>query len=278
MRHIRLALLVLLAPVAVLAYDPGSAVFDAGGGGGASIGDGVTSGTGDILNAYDYANPTALTGDSALNVGTSIQGGTHASPFATTAARLIGGPLVLSGGIGTTGCSAVAGAACAGDTVTVTVTDTTGTALAGVVLTDGGNWTHSDTAATNATNLAAAITAHASLSPYVTASASTAAMGIAVKPGKAIALTIATSDAACCTVVNGADGVVLVPPGTAAAPGWAFANDTDNGMYMTTTANRVGFVNGGAEAGYYEGGNWTFTGSMTGSGNVRAHKPWLGQS
>jgi hypothetical protein len=253
--------LVLLAPVAVLAYDPGSAVFDAGGGGGASIGDGVTSGTGDVLSSFDYDNPALLTGDVAPVSRYGALGG-GASPFAVTAASQVGANSTWRGGCGTTNIKCVSAAGVVDDTTTVTLSGYTSagaawtqTFAADATDDDATDWVPGATEATCATNLAAVIDAGTVSGLYVdaaTGGVGAAFVGIQLKPGaNAGCPTIATNAAVGVLLpVNGADGGVGFQDGTAAAPSITFSGDSDTGIFRSA-ANTLSITYNGIQ-------RWTF--------------------
>lgn len=210
------------AGVAV-AYDPGSFNYDAGGGG-ASLGDGVTSATGTILPAgQSIDNATRLVGDSQGVAAFGDLGGSS-SPVATTADKQVGAATIFRGGLGTTGLQTLVHANCAvGDAYTITGKDAAGNAITGglgggiIDITAGGNWTLGANNTEDAANAAAAVNANVYAAGYIYAISSGAHFGVGAVGGKVTDLTIALKTegggGACGTVVNGADGQILLNVG-----------------------------------------------------------------
>ena len=181
-----------------------------------------TGGTwsGDIdLNDNDITNGTLLTGDVAP-VGASVGVGGNASPYATTAASLIGAPTIVAGGLGTTNTKIIDYTVCGGKWVTVSGVSSKGVAWT-ETYTEGAaaplGWAAATSNAVTATNLAATVDAGAIASLYLDAAAGGAGgvfVGLQVKPGTTQGgLTIATNQATCDTVLNGADGGLLITAG-----------------------------------------------------------------
>lgn len=130
-------------------------------------------------------------------------------------------------------------AATAADTVTATCN---GTALA--ALADGTAWVTcvGDTDAACATKVAAALDAQAgACADYVAVGDTVYAQPFSCST---YALDHAASDAAYLAANNGTDGIVLVPPGTAAAPGLAFIGDPNNGFYRSAADHFAISTNG----------------------------------
>ena len=159
--------------------------------------------------------------------------------------------------------------AVAGDTVTITTVDNTGTVTNSVFTesaTPGANEFDAVTSnAVTATNLAAAIN-NAAIG--VTAAASSAQVQLSLKPNTAI-VTLAESRAAFTTVSHGTAGQMLNRLGAAATPAYSFAGDPDTGMY-SSAANTLDWAAGGVQrmtlgsTGTLQATRWTSLGSTTG--------------
>ena len=212
MRRITVPLLIfgLAVCLAAIANAQVPLIVQSMGGGGSSIGDGSTAATGDILTGgFDVVNNVALTGDNG-GVGATERLGGSSSPFATTAAKKIGGPSVYGGGFGTKN-GTLTHANCATSAIIVNGIATDGVTTWTQTFTFGTNVTYGANCTEDATNLAAAITAGATSGLYVTATSVGCVVGLAAKPGMNSYMNM-TGDAAgtCMAEVNGQDGPVRI--------------------------------------------------------------------
>lgn len=126
--------------------------------------------------------------------------------YSQASTNTTGGPLILAGGLGAKKFTIVTFGSTGGKTVTLTVNNVSTT------LTEGTDWTCVGTSNnTCASNLATAINANGTLGSKLTATASSAVVGIDRKAGGNVyALTLATNAGAPLTATNGTDGATAL--------------------------------------------------------------------
>jgi len=188
--------------------------------GATTLGTSTTLG-GDLFTAgYDVANNVALTGDNGGAAAMLSLGG-NSSPFATTAAKKIGGATEIRGGLGTKNAT-LTRANCGTATITIGWTNTDGVAVTQPFI-EATHWARGATDTDSAVALAAAITAGTggASTPvgHTTAESMSATnvagvVGLVPTPGKLLSLTF-TGDGVgtCAAEVDGADGVIYSPRG-----------------------------------------------------------------
>jgi hypothetical protein len=208
----------------------------------------------------DIVNSVALTGDSASNTAAMLKLGTDASPFATTAARKIGGATVIAGGIGTANATLTVGN-CALAAIVIAGTDQAGASWT-QTFTEGTDWARGGTDTSAALALANAIDVGATTSLYVTASNVAGVVGIEPIPGKVSTITF-TGDGAgtCAAEVNGADGnttasgFIFRPLElmSVSVPGLSNTGDSTSGINIGRAAGFIEFIISGTRRSYING-------------------------
>lgn len=199
---------------------------------------------------------TSVQSSDAATVNTLLTGEMAYSQAST---NTTGGSLVLAGGLGTKKFTIVTFGSTGGKTVTLTVNNV------GTTLTEGTDWTCVGTSNnTCASNLATAINANGALGSKLTATASSAVVGIDRKAGGNVyALTVATNAGAPLTASNGTDAVTII------GNGLQLGTDPSLGGTFTITAPSKNLT-------ITAGGTTTFSGATIVSGSFAASGSVMG--
>lgn len=207
-----------------------SAVLKGDGGGNASA-SGLTE-----TAAGTYRTAAGVSLDLATSVQTSDTAPvntllTGEMAYTQASTNTTGGSLILAGGLGSKRFTIVTFGSTGGKTVTITWNGTATT------LTEGVDWTCVGTSNnTCASNLATAINANGTLGSRVTATASSANVGIDRKAGGNVySLSLSTNAGAPLTATNGTDAPIVVPVGSATNPSIVGQGGTVTGFYWPTT-------------------------------------------